>query len=241
MQIAERREIIASISTTKIKSEKEEISSEDEEEKSFLELDSSLPDDIYTLQNPSTIKSYEIDTSKSQIKSFLDEDFNNKLQNTNSENATTNTKELPPFVSDISPTFKKFENTKESTSHHVKDMPDAPMGDNSKSPPLAGPNVMNIILVAAECAPWSKTGNIPNQDSRMSFFLNLINNFLKLFFIGGLGDVAGALPKALAYRGHRVMVSSLSSLINNKIHHLCSSVHFFHEHLGSSTSLWKLC
>nr|DAD21471.1 TPA_asm: hypothetical protein HUJ06_022934 [Nelumbo nucifera] len=39
---------------------------------------------------------------------------------------------------------------------------------------------MNIILVPVECAPWSKTG--------------------------GLGDVAGALPKALARRGHRVMV-----------------------------------
>lgn len=47
------------------------------------------------------------------------------------------------------------------------------------TPPLAG-NVMNVIIVAAECAPWSKTG--------------------------GLGDVAGALPKALARRGHRVMV-----------------------------------
>lgn len=39
---------------------------------------------------------------------------------------------------------------------------------------------MNVILVAAECTPWSKTG--------------------------GLGDVTGALPKALARRGHRVMV-----------------------------------
>lgn len=47
-------------------------------------------------------------------------------------------------------------------------------------PPLAGSNVMNVVIVAAECAPWSKTG--------------------------GLGDVAGALPKALARRGHRVMV-----------------------------------
>lgn len=38
---------------------------------------------------------------------------------------------------------------------------------------------MNLIFVAAECAPWSKTG--------------------------GLGDVMAALPKALARRGHRVM------------------------------------
>lgn len=29
-----------------------------------------------------------------------------------------------------------------------------------KPPPLAGPNVMNIVLVAAECAPWSKTGKV---------------------------------------------------------------------------------
>ncbi|KAH9295848.1 hypothetical protein KI387_039436, partial [Taxus chinensis] len=50
---------------------------------------------------------------------------------------------------------------------------------DAKPPPLAGTNVMNVIIVAAECAPWSKTG--------------------------GLGDVAGALPKALARRGHRVM------------------------------------
>jgi hypothetical protein len=28
----------------------------------------------------------------------------------------------------------------------------------AKLPPLAGPNVMNIVMVGAECAPWSKTG-----------------------------------------------------------------------------------
>lgn len=42
------------------------------------------------------------------------------------------------------------------------------------------PHAMNVVLVGAECAPWSKTG--------------------------GLGDVMQALPKALAARGHRVMV-----------------------------------
>ncbi len=42
--------------------------------------------------------------------------------------------------------------------------------------------VMDVCLVSAELAPWSKTG--------------------------GLGDVAGALPRALARRGHRVMTVS---------------------------------
>ena len=41
----------------------------------------------------------------------------------------------------------------------------------------------NIIFVAAEVAPYSKTG--------------------------GLGDVCGSLPIVLAARGHRVMVISL--------------------------------
>jgi starch synthase len=56
----------------------------------------------------------------------------------------------------------------------------APSPAPPPAPPLAGENVMNIVMVGAECAPWSKTG--------------------------GLGDVMGALPKALARRGHRVMV-----------------------------------
>mmetsp|Transcript_34018 Transcript_34018/g.108096 ORF Transcript_34018/g.108096 Transcript_34018/m.108096 type:complete len:683 (+) Transcript_34018:78-2126(+) len=57
--------------------------------------------------------------------------------------------------------------------------PLAPPAHASGGPPLAGENVMNLVVVAAECAPWSKTG--------------------------GLGDVAGALPKGLARRGHRMM------------------------------------
>ena len=42
------------------------------------------------------------------------------------------------------------------------------------------PDDLTIVFVAAEVAPWSQTG--------------------------GLGDVAGQLPKELAALGHRVMV-----------------------------------
>ncbi|XP_010246168.1 PREDICTED: granule-bound starch synthase 2, chloroplastic/amyloplastic-like [Nelumbo nucifera] len=52
--------------------------------------------------------------------------------------------------------------------------------ENIKFPPLARDDVTNIIVEPAECAPLTKTG--------------------------GLGDVAGALPKALARREHKVMV-----------------------------------
>ena len=32
--------------------------------------------------------------------------------------------------------------------------------DPGLSGPLAGENVMNVVLVGAECAPWSKTGKL---------------------------------------------------------------------------------
>ncbi|GMH15665.1 hypothetical protein Nepgr_017506 [Nepenthes gracilis] len=75
---------------------------------------------------------------------------------------------------------EKDQELEESIRKEETDNTKEPANDDVKPPPLAGANVMNVILVAAECAPWSKTG--------------------------GLGDVAGALSKALALRGHRVMV-----------------------------------
>jgi hypothetical protein len=52
----------------------------------------------------------------------------------------------------------------------------------ARKPPPSTTNPLDIVFVSAEVAPWSKTG--------------------------GLGDVMGALPQAMAERGHRVMVVS---------------------------------
>ncbi|GAV58083.1 Glycos_transf_1 domain-containing protein/Glyco_transf_5 domain-containing protein [Cephalotus follicularis] len=90
---------------------------------------------------------------------------------------------LPSFLSRNSETTSvkdKQDKDSKNSSLLVESGASDPVIEDVQPPPLAGANVMNVILVAAECAPWSKTG--------------------------GLGDVAGALPKALARRGHRVMV-----------------------------------
>lgn len=178
MQIAERREIITSINSTTISSEKEGMVSE-EDERFFLEPKSSLPDDMDTpsssivepvgssLTDYARVAANKYDDvmSKSDItlppKRYLDSDSKEKIKGKTSEKATTY--ELPPFVSEISTTYESSKDTDESILHHLTDDADVTIDEDVKSPPLAGPNVMNVILVAAECAPWSKTGTMSND------------------------------------------------------------------------------
>ncbi|KAM3713839.1 hypothetical protein ACJW31_01G286800 [Castanea mollissima] len=192
-QIAERRNLVSSIKDSIINQEDDKVSYEGRGNSSpnpdlpsnnyaRLTVDEELemlPSDISRDFNEVKKESEEVAPLR---KTSSDVDSTNHLKETNSEKVWSDG--LPSFLSSPSESSsiidEKHEIFNKTSLAEVDGEANDPAIEEVKPPPLAGANVMNVILVAAECAPWSKTG--------------------------GLGDVAGALPKALARRGHRVMV-----------------------------------
>lgn len=95
--------------------------------------------------------SVESSSEKASSAIYLNEKLKDKTHETNRPDT------LSAFFANgtenLSLEVENQEGTSESTT------PIESEGETETPQPLAGINVMNVILVAAECAPWSKTGN----------------------------------------------------------------------------------
>nr|ABA64552.1 starch synthase II [Amaranthus cruentus] len=152
----------------------------------MLNLDSSQPKEILTkaTETDSSISNGSPIVGKREMKTIGSLSSEGNANGVDASKGGDERTMLPNFLSSTNKSSsimdKEEKELGESYFKGLSELVNDAAAEDDKPPPLAGQNVMNVILVAAECAPWCKTG--------------------------GLGDVAGALPKALARRGHRVMV-----------------------------------
>ncbi|MCL7048039.1 hypothetical protein MKW94_017908 [Papaver nudicaule] len=198
-QIAERKELVSSIRNSITQSE-EELIFFNETNKSIQDPDisggdtdgqstSGIASSRYTpsagINIPAGVEGEKVPERKVPTEQVPPNKNAQEISKANGSLETFRSERVPLFQPEVSESYSVIEEmvgevAKVSHGDSNSEAHGTPEEENIGSPPLAGVNVMNIILVAAECTPWSKTG--------------------------GLGDVAGALPKALARRGHRVMV-----------------------------------
>lgn len=185
-QIAERRNLVSSIKDSIINQEDDKVSYEGRgnsspnpdlasaSDKSVDDHNSGIPSNNYarlTVDEELETRPSDISRDFNEVKKESEEvaplrkissdvDSTNHLKETNSEKVRSDG--LPSFLSSPSESSsiidEKHEIVNKTSLAVVDGEANDPAIEEVKPPPLAGANVMNVILVAAECAPWSKTG-----------------------------------------------------------------------------------
>lgn len=167
MQIAERRKLVSSILSTNSDSEGDEVPY-NEKDNSFPGVDPtpSGGKDTNEVFDRGFLSSkgapLTVDNAKEAGKDLNRKTTFSKVDSHTQLKGVVWSDELPSFLSSSSATSslkeEKLGDLKESSLQEVNGEANVPTSEDVKPPPLAGANVMNVIVVSAECAPWSKTG-----------------------------------------------------------------------------------
>lgn len=181
MQIEERKKLVSSIKNSIVSTEQEAVSySESHISFSKFDLPSTDGELDHNFRDENLYESYaHLTRFESSEAPFIGigEDFDkekqpqeiNQLERVSSGvdslkelNGTAQSTLVPSLIPKMSKShslIEDFEELKEEVAEDASDVPDTAAEEEVvKPPPLSGTNVMNVILVAAECAPWSKTG-----------------------------------------------------------------------------------
>lgn len=139
-------------------SRKEKVQSYDDASEQLGSSTMNSPEIYAHVDSHKQSKSTTSETTTSSSKTSLGVDSKIQLTDTSTESIPS---DVPSFLSKSSATLHLEDDKHEkSSSEKVNVDKENSESEEAKPPPLAGTNVMNIILVAAECAPWCKTGNL---------------------------------------------------------------------------------
>lgn len=172
MQIVERRKFVSSIKDNFVTKEEETVSY-NQNYSSFSNMDIDNDEDFDRTNNPWSYSDNYAQTTEADVLDYGEETIDGiEVEQSVAETLgllreadlePSQPQDMPPVIFEESEYYTMNDEILEVSaeegmqgSNEQQEVP--PEEGIMDSAPLAGPNVMNVIVVAAECAPWSKTG-----------------------------------------------------------------------------------
>lgn len=172
MQIVERRKFVSSIKDNVVTKDEETVSY-NQNYSSFSNMDIDNDEDFDRTNNPWSYFDNYAQTTEADVLDYEEETIDGiEVEQSVAETLgllreadlePSQPQDMPPVIFEESEYYTmndeilevSAEEGMQGSSEQQEVPPEEGILDSA---PLAGPNVMNVIVVAAECAPWSKTG-----------------------------------------------------------------------------------